>query len=315
MQQREETVSTYMGNELAIPHGTNETKHTILDSALSVVRYDGGVDWGGEPVTFVVGIAGKGDEHLEILSQIAILFSDEDEVENLKRAQSPEELYATGVRGRRLMKAVHFGAGNIGRGFVGLLLHEGGYELVFSDVAAPLVDAINGVSEYTVHEVGEGGRDTVVTGFRAINSATHPDEVIDADRGRERRHDRGRSDDPEVRRPAHRRRPGAARPVARRRCRSWRARTRSTRPTCCATRWSRSRATRGTRWPAARCSRTPRSTASCPPSPTAAASTSPSSRSSSGRSSDRRSAMTRPPSRARTSSTTSRRTSSASSSR
>jgi mannitol-1-phosphate 5-dehydrogenase len=76
------------------------------------------------------------------------------------------------------MKAVHFGAGNIGRGFVGLLLHEGGYELVFSDVAAPLVDAINGVSEYTVHEVGEGGRDSVVTGFRAINSATHPDEVI-----------------------------------------------------------------------------------------------------------------------------------------
>lgn len=77
------------------------------------------------------------------------------------------------------MKAVHFGAGNIGRGFVGLLLHEGGYELVFSDVAAPLVDAINGVSEYTVHEVGEGGRDIVVTGFRAINSAEHPDEVIE----------------------------------------------------------------------------------------------------------------------------------------
>lgn len=77
------------------------------------------------------------------------------------------------------MKAVHFGAGNIGRGFVGLLLHEGGYELVFSDVAAPLVDAINAASEYTVHEVGEDSRDTVVTGFRAINSATHPDEVIE----------------------------------------------------------------------------------------------------------------------------------------
>jgi len=77
------------------------------------------------------------------------------------------------------MKAVHFGAGNIGRGFVGLLLHQGGYELVFSDVAAPLVDAINAVDRYTVHEVGEGGRDTVVTGFRALNSAEHPDEVID----------------------------------------------------------------------------------------------------------------------------------------
>ncbi|WP_404431737.1 mannitol-1-phosphate 5-dehydrogenase [Microbacterium lacus] len=77
------------------------------------------------------------------------------------------------------MKAVHFGAGNIGRGFVGLLLHQGGYELIFSDVAAPLVDAINAVDSYTVHEVGEGGKDTVVTGFRAINSAEHPDQVID----------------------------------------------------------------------------------------------------------------------------------------
>lgn len=77
------------------------------------------------------------------------------------------------------MKAVHFGAGNIGRGFVGLLLHQGGYEVVFSDVAAPLVDAINAASRYTVHEVGAGGTDTVVTGFRAINSAEHPDEVID----------------------------------------------------------------------------------------------------------------------------------------
>src|SRR6478735_2368169 len=94
MQQREQTVSTYMGNELAIPHGTNETKNTILASGLSVVRYDGGVDWGGEPVTFVIGIAGKGDEHLTILSQIAIVFSDEDDVDRLKAAQTPEELFA-----------------------------------------------------------------------------------------------------------------------------------------------------------------------------------------------------------------------------
>ncbi|MCR2801758.1 MULTISPECIES: mannitol-1-phosphate 5-dehydrogenase [unclassified Microbacterium] len=77
------------------------------------------------------------------------------------------------------MKAVHFGAGNIGRGFVGLLLHEGGYELVFSDVAADLVDAINAADSYTVHEVGEGGTDKVVTNFRAINSQTDPQAVID----------------------------------------------------------------------------------------------------------------------------------------
>ncbi|MFT4156793.1 MAG: mannitol-1-phosphate 5-dehydrogenase [Microbacterium sp.] len=83
------------------------------------------------------------------------------------------------------MKALHFGAGNIGRGFVGLLLHEGGYEVVFSDVADALVDAINAASEYTVHEAGPGGVDRVVTGFRAVNSRLDPDglagEIASAD--------------------------------------------------------------------------------------------------------------------------------------
>lgn len=93
MRQREETVSTFMGNGLAIPHGTNETKDAILDSGLSVVRYDGGVDWAGDAVTFVIGIAGRGDEHLEILSQIAILFSEEDDVAKLNAAQTSDELF------------------------------------------------------------------------------------------------------------------------------------------------------------------------------------------------------------------------------
>ena len=77
------------------------------------------------------------------------------------------------------MKAVHFGAGNIGRGFVGLLLHEGGYEVVFSDVADALVDAINAASEYTVREAGPGGVNRVVTGFRAVNSRLDPDGLAD----------------------------------------------------------------------------------------------------------------------------------------
>ena len=94
MRQREETVSTYMGNGLAIPHGTNETKDAILDSALSVVRYDGGVDWAGEPATFVIGIAGKGDEHLDILSNIALVVSEEENVERIVRAETKEELMA-----------------------------------------------------------------------------------------------------------------------------------------------------------------------------------------------------------------------------
>ncbi|HWV49029.1 MAG TPA: mannitol-1-phosphate 5-dehydrogenase, partial [Microbacterium sp.] len=77
------------------------------------------------------------------------------------------------------MKAVHFGAGNIGRGFVGLLLHEGGYEVVFSDVADALVDALDAADRYTVREAGPGGVNRIVTGFRAVNSRQDPDAVAD----------------------------------------------------------------------------------------------------------------------------------------
>lgn len=90
MREREQSVSTYMGNLLAIPHGTNESKDSILDSALSVARYDTPIDWDGNPVKFVIGIAGKDGGHLEILSKIAIIFADEDEVAKLEVA--PDEI-------------------------------------------------------------------------------------------------------------------------------------------------------------------------------------------------------------------------------
>jgi mannitol PTS system EIIA component len=93
MFEREKSVSTYMGNSLAIPHGTNEAKDTIQRSALSVVRYDQPIDWDGNEVRFVVGIAGVEGGHLEILGKIAILFSDTDEVDQLLAAGSAEELY------------------------------------------------------------------------------------------------------------------------------------------------------------------------------------------------------------------------------
>jgi PTS system mannitol-specific IIA component len=94
MLERENSVSTYMGNFLAIPHGTNEAKDSIMRSALSLVRYEQPIDWGGEQVKFAVGIAGLNNEHLEILSKIAVVFSDEDEVQKLIDAGSAEEIYA-----------------------------------------------------------------------------------------------------------------------------------------------------------------------------------------------------------------------------
>jgi PTS system mannitol-specific IIA component len=93
MFEREKSVSTYMGNFLAIPHGTNEAKDTISRSAISVVRYDQPIDWSGNDVRFAVGIAGVENGHLEILGKIAIVFSDSDEVDKLLAAGSAEELY------------------------------------------------------------------------------------------------------------------------------------------------------------------------------------------------------------------------------
>lgn len=89
---RERAVSTYMGNFLAIPHGTNEAKDEIRHSALAIVRYDDAIDWDGHPVRFVVGIAGQGDEHLGILSSIAIVFSDAEAVDGLLAASSADDL-------------------------------------------------------------------------------------------------------------------------------------------------------------------------------------------------------------------------------
>ena len=93
MFEREKSVSTYMGNYLAIPHGTNEAKDSITRSALSLVRYDQPVDWNGNEVRFAVGVAGVEGGHLEILNKIAIVFSDMDEVEKLLAAESAAEVY------------------------------------------------------------------------------------------------------------------------------------------------------------------------------------------------------------------------------
>lgn len=92
MHERERSVSTYMGNLLAIPHGTNEAKSMITKSSISVVRYPNAIDWNGNPVKFVIGIAGAGNDHLELLGKIAEVFLDESQIANLEQASSPAQV-------------------------------------------------------------------------------------------------------------------------------------------------------------------------------------------------------------------------------
>ena len=92
MHEREQSVSTYMGSFLAIPHGTNAAKDHIRKSAVSVIRYPEGIDWNGKQVKFVVGVAGINNEHLHILSSIAKVFTNKEQVARLEAATSEDEI-------------------------------------------------------------------------------------------------------------------------------------------------------------------------------------------------------------------------------
>lgn len=93
MIERENALSTYMGSGLAIPHGTNEAKGMIKSTGLAVLQIPGGVDFGGdEPAVLVVGIAAQNGEHMEILTSVAMVCSDEDSMESIRTAKSAEEI-------------------------------------------------------------------------------------------------------------------------------------------------------------------------------------------------------------------------------
>ncbi len=94
MHEREKSVSTYMGNGLAIPHGTNEAKTAIRRTGMSFVRYPEPIDWNGKPAEFVVGIAGAGDDHMALLTRIAHVFLDKERVAQLRAATTAEEIQA-----------------------------------------------------------------------------------------------------------------------------------------------------------------------------------------------------------------------------
>ena len=84
MQERERLVSTYMGMGVAIPHGTTQAKGTVKKSGIVFFQYPDGVDFGEEKAQLVVGIAGVGDEHLDLLGNLCTVLEDEARLETLK---------------------------------------------------------------------------------------------------------------------------------------------------------------------------------------------------------------------------------------
>jgi phosphotransferase system HPr (HPr) family protein len=94
MHAREAIVSTYLGNGIALPHGTNEAQDSILRTGLAVVQFPAGVPWGEEPARLVIGLAATSDEHIGILSRLAGILDDEELCERLGRSNDPAEIHA-----------------------------------------------------------------------------------------------------------------------------------------------------------------------------------------------------------------------------
>ncbi|MFT9367088.1 PTS sugar transporter subunit IIA [Paenibacillus polymyxa] len=92
MLEREEIVSTYIGNGLAIPHGTKESKTLVQSTGISIVQFPQGVDFGEEKAYMVIGIAAQGGDHMEILTSIAVVCAEEKNMEKLRNAVAPQEI-------------------------------------------------------------------------------------------------------------------------------------------------------------------------------------------------------------------------------
>ena len=93
MRKREEDITTYIGNGIAIPHGMNEFIKYIKESGIVVLQYPEGVDFGdGNTAYIVIGIAGKNNDHMDILSKIAIVCLDEANVQKLIESKDKKEI-------------------------------------------------------------------------------------------------------------------------------------------------------------------------------------------------------------------------------
>ena len=90
MLEREKTFATYMGNGIALPHGVESGKASVISSGIAIMLFPEGTEWSGETAKIVIGIAGKGDEHLDILSNVAIKLGEDGAVDEFLKMNVDE---------------------------------------------------------------------------------------------------------------------------------------------------------------------------------------------------------------------------------
>ena len=90
--EREQSVSTYMGEGFAIPHGTDASREHINRAALAFLQFPDGVDWNGKECFVAIAIASKSDEHIGILQSLAMVLTDQESAQRLRETSSVDEV-------------------------------------------------------------------------------------------------------------------------------------------------------------------------------------------------------------------------------
>ena len=103
---REQQTSTFLGNGIAIPHGTLDTRGLVKETGVQIIQFPQGIEWGeGNTAYVVIGIAAKSDEHLTLLRQLTTVLSDEEAAEKLAKTQDVQE-FADILSGKKTLPAI-----------------------------------------------------------------------------------------------------------------------------------------------------------------------------------------------------------------
>lgn len=94
MLERERAVSTYVGEAIAFPHATLAEVDAVNRDAIVVLRFPDGVDWDGNPVSVVIGLAAQGRGHIGLLSRLATVLLEPGKAEAIRATEQPADVYA-----------------------------------------------------------------------------------------------------------------------------------------------------------------------------------------------------------------------------
>jgi mannitol/fructose-specific phosphotransferase system IIA component len=92
MHEREKSLSSFVGEDFALPHGTDASRKFIKRPAVAFLQYPEGIDWDGDHVRACIAIAARSDEHTDVMARLAQILLDADKAELLRTTTDPQDV-------------------------------------------------------------------------------------------------------------------------------------------------------------------------------------------------------------------------------